>query len=258
MTRVRSPNYPAIGLPDAIQRVEQVLNKESRHPAPKEVVVKHLGYTSVNGASLGVLSALIKYGLLEKSGSDYRVADRALAILHPQKPEERIAAIKDAAIDPALFADIADHFKGSPPSDNNLRAYLIRRNFSANALTSFVQAFRETIDLVNRETGGYTVAQPESPVDDGESPMHQTPASSGSLSRPPLPPTPAGEPMRVSITTTGLEVVARLSDREEIDKLIQTLEATKLLFTPVDKAVKPSDDEEGREAAELNEEIDGD
>lgn len=244
MTRMRSPNYPAIGLPEAIQRVEQVFDRESRRPAPKEVVVVHMGYTSVNGASLGVVSALVKYGLLEKSKSDYRVTNRALAILHPEKPSERIKAIKDAAKDPILFAEIAEHFEGSPPSDDNLRAYLIRRNFSTKALTIVVQAFRETMGLVNRETGEYTVLQPESPVDDGGSPVHQTPASSGSRSRPPLPPAPAGEPMRVSITTTGLEVVARLSDREAIDKLILTLEATKLLFTPVDEAVKPSDDAE--------------
>ena len=83
MARVRSPNYPQFGLDEAIKRIGPVFEKERQHPMPKEVLAKHLGYGGVNGASLGAISAMLKYGLVDQEGESYRVTDRALAILHP-------------------------------------------------------------------------------------------------------------------------------------------------------------------------------
>src|SRR5258708_7551011 len=127
MARIRSPNYPAISLPDALKRIGQVFARERLHKAPREVVVKGMGYGGINGASLTALSAALKYGLLVKEGEDYRVSDRAVAILHPHTPQEKSEALKQAAFSPKLFAELAEHFKGDVPSDDNLRAYLVRR-----------------------------------------------------------------------------------------------------------------------------------
>ena len=90
MARIRSPNYPAISLQEAINRVGQVHAKERQHPAAKDVAIKGMGYGGVHGTSLGALSAALKYGLLAQSGDseDYQVTDRAVAILHPHTPEE--------------------------------------------------------------------------------------------------------------------------------------------------------------------------
>ena len=136
MARVRSPNYPAISLAETLKRVGQLHTRERQHLMAREVVVKGMGYSGVNGASLGALSAGVKYGLLDQAGKgqDYRVSDRAVAILHPHTPAEKADAIRAAARSPALFAELLDHFKGSLPSDDNLRASSFSAVFSKLSL----------------------------------------------------------------------------------------------------------------------------
>ena len=99
MARIRSPNYPALSLPDAIERVRDVHKLQQTTPEPRAVVIRHMGYNSVNGRALKALSALLKYGLLEEAGKDgLRVSGRALSILFPDPaaPEAKAAAIAAA------------------------------------------------------------------------------------------------------------------------------------------------------------------
>ena len=249
MARIRSPNYPAIGLREAIRRAQMVYAEDGQNPAPRDVLVKHMGFSSVNGASLVVLSAVTKYGLLEAAGDkELRVSDLAMAIFYPDAEGERAEAIVSAADRPQLFQEIKERWPSRLPSDDSLKAYLARRGFSQKALDNAIKPYRETIELVNEVSGEYNQPVSSETAQTTEtqgSPVSQPQTSSEPRRRIiPPPPLPADEPMRVSITTSGLEVVARLSDREEIDELIQTLEAIKLLFSRVDEAVKPSDDAE--------------
>src|SRR6266446_5546494 len=78
MARTRSPQYPAIGLKEAIEKVSAVYRRDYQAPTQRGVIASHMGYNSLNGKSLGVLSAIGKYGLLEVRGSEYRVSDLAV------------------------------------------------------------------------------------------------------------------------------------------------------------------------------------
>ena len=264
MARIRSPNYPAIGLREAIRRAQMIYAEDGQNPAPRDALVKHMGFSSVNGASLIVLSAVIKYGLLEAAGDkESRVSNLAMAIFYPDAESERAEAIVSAADQPQLFREIKERWPTRPPSDDSLKAYLARRGFSQKALDNVIKAYRETIELVNEVSGEYNhpVSSETAQTTETQGPPVSQPQTGSAPQRritPPLP-LPADEPMRVSITSIGLEVVARLSDKESVDKLIRTLEATKLLLEPVHGAMDTeyTDDEEGREAAKLNEEIDG-
>ena len=104
MARVRSPNYPALSLGDAVKRTGDVYAKQQMTPEPREVVIKHLGYSSVNGRALKTLSALIKYGLLEEAGKGLRVSGLAKKILFPDpsNPTEKADAIAVSIVTPAL------------------------------------------------------------------------------------------------------------------------------------------------------------
>ena len=133
MARVRSPNYPHFSLAEAVRRVGPVFENEHQHPMPREVLVTRLGYGGVNGSSLSAISAMLKYGLVEQQGDSYRVTDRALTILHPHNDAEKAQALEAAALSPALFSELVEHFKGALPSDDNLRAYLVRRGFAKSA-----------------------------------------------------------------------------------------------------------------------------
>jgi hypothetical protein len=153
--RVRSPNYPALSLPQAIEKSVLLYRNIHNHAAPREVVAKGMGYAGLSGPSSTVISALQKYGLLERAGEEYRVSERALRILHPHSPAERAAAVMEAGREPALFSEIAERFPGKMPNEELLRNYLMRKGFAPSALAGVISAYRETSEMVEREGAGY-------------------------------------------------------------------------------------------------------
>jgi len=172
MARVRSPNYPSISLPDAIERVRKIYKSEHMHKAPPEVVAKILGYNGLNGASLMVLSTLKKYGLLEEVGRDLKVSQDALVILvDPENSQERVAAIRKAARAPALFEKFFDEYGDKAPSDENIRAYLLKNGFAQTAVDTPIRCYRETLDFVSR-LGPYN--RSEQPNQEAETTMEAT------------------------------------------------------------------------------------
>jgi hypothetical protein len=150
MARTRSPNYPYIGLPAAIERVKQIYEKEHQNRMSRNVVADHLGFGSLNGVSLSVISALSKYGLLATMDEDLQVSDDALTILvDPPDSADRVQAIRRAALKPDLFSELHKHFGGTVPSDVNLLAYLQKNGFTANAAALAAKSFRETMQLIS-------------------------------------------------------------------------------------------------------------
>lgn len=149
--RIRSPNYPALSLPEAIKRVQALYGAHHTHAAPREVVAKGLGYNSLNGASMTAISALQKYGLIDRAGDGLKVSERALRILLPHSPVERATAIQEAANDPPLFAELKENFPDRIPGDDLLRNYLLRRGFAPGAVSSVIAAYRETSEMAEEE-----------------------------------------------------------------------------------------------------------
>lgn len=163
--RTRSPNYPAFGLREAVDRIGMLYKANQTHPAPRDVIAKGLGYNSLNGASATAISALNKYGLLEGRGEDLRVSERAMHILFPQSKEEKINALHLAADEPKLFTELAERFPGGVQNDELLKNYLLRNGFAPSAVTQAIQAYRETSEFVAQETSGYD--SPSQPKKEG-------------------------------------------------------------------------------------------
>lgn len=162
--RIRSPNYPAISLPEAVARVTAMYKALHTHPAPREVAVRGMGFNTLNGASATVISALHKYGLLDKAGEGVKVSERALTIMHPHSSDERRQAVQASAREPELFAELADRFPGPMPNEDLLKNYLVRKGFAPGALASVITAYRETLEMVEREASGYDSAPVAGPT----------------------------------------------------------------------------------------------
>jgi hypothetical protein len=156
--RVRSPNYPALSLPEAVEKVHMVYRAQHTHGAPREVVVKGMGYAGLNGASATAVSALMKYGLLDRDGDELKVSHRAMCIIAPHSSEEKAQALRDAAFSPPLFSELVDKFPGRMPNEEVLKNYLIRKGFAPGALSSVISAYKETSEMVERGAGGYELA----------------------------------------------------------------------------------------------------
>lgn len=155
MAKVRSPSYPAIGLKEAIEKVELIYRNDYQNQVPRAVAAKHMGYASLNGKSLGVLAALLKYGLLEGRGDNTRVSDLALKIIaHRPGDIERSEAVQEASGRPELFAELDKRYPDGKGSDSAIRSYLLTQKFIPQAADNALRAYRETKDVVEGETGG--------------------------------------------------------------------------------------------------------
>jgi hypothetical protein len=157
----RSPNYPIISLADAVGRVQLVYEKERQNRADKMVIAKDLGYGSLNGLSRSIISALVKFGLLTEDGDQLKVSMDALDILlHSAGSPERVAALQRAAYLPPLFSELRATFDGSLPSDENLRAHLVKRGFNPNTVANVIKSYRDTVLFVTQEVPAEQEAAP--------------------------------------------------------------------------------------------------
>ena len=232
MPKARSPEYPAISLKEAIEKVRLVWSEDYQNKLPRQIVAEHMGYKGLNGGSLPVLSAASKYGLLEGRGDETRVSDLALTIFaHEPGNNERREAIKTAASRPELFAELDAKFQGGKASDAAIRSYLLTQKFIPSAADAAVRSYRDTKQLVEAESQGHTTAseKPEFPLMQPSSQQRQQHA------RPPEVPGHLAQssqpaPMRVAFDGSQIEVSACLSDVAAVDRLIRALEANKVLL----------------------------
>ena len=158
----RSPNFPSISLADAIIDIEQIYAAEGKSKAPRLSIVKPLGYTSINGRSLGILGALKAYGLIEGRGDDLRVSADGFALaVAPPESEEYGAALEAAFRAPSAFQRFTDEDAGA--SADTMKWKLQRGGFSAEAAERLVKVYRESRDLVISYRGGYSTKEDATP-----------------------------------------------------------------------------------------------
>lgn len=151
----RSPNYPAISLPDAVEMAQKLWKKEQRTAVPPEVAVKAFGYGALSGPARVAIGAMRKYGLLDKTPNGIKLSDLALRILHPESPQTRQAAIREAAFKPELFRELAETHANA--SDDALKSFLInKKRFVDTGTRVLISAFRDTIKLANLDQSGYS------------------------------------------------------------------------------------------------------
>lgn len=150
--RVRSPAYPGIDLEEAIQRAEVIRQQENKNEAPVDAILSHWGYNPKSGTGLVVLSALLKFGLIADSGSGAnrkaRLTPLALKILLDDRPEseDRLAALREAALLPSIHKELWDKYQHTLPSDMTMRLYLRKdRGFHDDAADDLIEEFRATL-----------------------------------------------------------------------------------------------------------------
>lgn len=147
--RHRSPNYPAIGLPEAIDRVRRLYDADKRAGAPIDAALRHIGFTSRHGKALALISALRKFGLVEDSGGRIAPTQRAVTILaYPESDPRRWAALKEAAMSPEVYRSLYDRYVsgGYLPSEETLKAEVeAEMGFNPNAIPDFVKDFKATL-----------------------------------------------------------------------------------------------------------------
>lgn len=168
--------YPSISLGDAIERVEKIYRHEGRNAMSSDVAAQHLGYSGLNGASLSVLAAMKKYGLLEGRADDIRVSDDAVIIISDRGLEdqaERADALTRALIADPVFKELHDRF-GNRTTEINVSSFLQKKGFNPTAAKSAAKYYLESVTFVDDEIGDYTISNIEE-----EEPSSMQPKSLG-------------------------------------------------------------------------------
>ncbi|MBN8990211.1 MAG: hypothetical protein J0H42_18350 [Rhizobiales bacterium] len=150
----RSPSYPFISLPRAIERAQQFSDAHRRSPARVATVADTWRYAQSSSGLLQTLSAMKAYGLLEDTGKGQdrkvQLTELAQRILHDARPGAKEAAVKDAALSPRLFAEYANKWLPIRPSDSHCLSELrLDRGFTEAASKVFLRSFDETFSFVN-------------------------------------------------------------------------------------------------------------
>ncbi len=246
MSRVRSPNYPMIGLAAAIEKTRMIHKGEGKNTIAREAIAKLIGYGGLNGGSSTMISALNKYGLLEsKGGGEARVSDLAMRILAPESNEEKKIALEEAAFKPVIFSEIREKWPDRPPGDESLRSFLTRKGFTESALEQVIQFYREIIDIaMPAQSVQNTPPKPKLEELVLETPILEPKAVVAPqivLESKAVPIVPEGKPFSVAFDGTVLTGSMAIRSVRDIDRLMKVLNAQKAAFL----AMQDDDDEPG-------------
>jgi hypothetical protein len=177
MAKMRSPNYPAVGLSECLERVRRLWAMEKKTPVNYAVAAEAIGYGGLSGPSRTVLASMKKYGLVDSDDKTVRVSDLALRILHPAGEHEQLSALQEAALKPDLFRQLFDTMKDA--SNGALKSHLITKlSFSEVGARQLIKSYRDTIEISKLDQ---TLAYPD--VEAGQDPSDST-AGNGAYYQP--------------------------------------------------------------------------
>ncbi|MDX8346455.1 hypothetical protein SLH49_00505 [Cognatiyoonia sp. IB215446] len=158
MSRPRSPSYPNQPLQKCLQLISLVFKEDRTNPIDRETAAKHIGYSGLSGAADKTLSTLAQYGLLEKAGTgEVQVTSLAVEILHPDRPEDRQIALRDAINSPTVFQQISNRFQDGTPSKSALESWLVREGFQDRAISPIIRSYLESVRFLVAE--GITIGE---------------------------------------------------------------------------------------------------
>lgn len=148
--RQRSPAYPSISLPDAIEKTRLIYHADKGSATPADVVASHWTMSAKSSGFMQALASILRYGLLEElEGKPRRVKpskDALDILLLPDSDPKHQAAVRRAALTPKLFKDLWARHGKNLPSDHTLVHQLVTdAHFRPPAATDAIKQYKTTI-----------------------------------------------------------------------------------------------------------------
>lgn len=166
--RTRSPGYPYIALPSALEKAAVLWQVEGKHAAAVNVAMQHWGYKEDSSTGYSCVAALKKFGLVDHEGMgdtrQVKLSDLALTILLDQDPasDARRAALRAAALGPRIHAELWDRYGTELPSDQSLKRYLVNdRAFNEASVDEFLDEYKQTMAFAGMGVGTGAAGAPE-------------------------------------------------------------------------------------------------
>ncbi len=192
--RTRSPAYPYIALPTALEKAAVLWQVEGRHAAAVNVAMQHWGYKEDSSTGYSCVAALKKFGLVDHEGMgearQVRLSGLALSILLDKNPDspERRDALRAAALGPRIHAELWERFGTELPSDQSLKRFLVlERAFNEAAVNELLDEYKVTMAFAGLPVGTGAAGTAAG----GDSPTARPPAATPAA----LPPTALSAPL---------------------------------------------------------------
>jgi len=171
--RQRSPNYPAVGLREAVERVYKLYREDGRAGAPPKLAAVHIGFKAPHGQAMSVLAALKRFGLVSDANGRVAPTHGAIEILNlPENDPRRQAALREAALGPPIYRELVEKHRGTGlPKRDVLEAEMITyKKFNPSAVKGFVTDFLDTLEYagISVEDGVEAISGQESEVEGSE------------------------------------------------------------------------------------------
>lgn len=152
----RSPNFPAIGLEEALKKVKTIYDKDGMVGSYIGAIFENLGYSGRNGLSVSVFAALKKFNLIREENKLIFVTEFAESILTAATGEFKDPLIKEAALNPEMYSKLWMDFSTRIPSDPTLKEHLRNKyKFNEKSIIKFITDFRATLEFANLKEGEF-------------------------------------------------------------------------------------------------------
>ena len=156
---VRGPSYPFIDLQKALERVEVITSKGAeRTTLAPESFYKFWNYQSKSSNARQTMAAMNAYGLVEYVGRGkerkVKLTDcaRRIALDRTPNSETRIAAIRQAALEPSAFHDLWGQFGPHLPHEDVMTSWLVlEKEFNQSGADAAVANFVATVEFAGLE-----------------------------------------------------------------------------------------------------------
>lgn len=152
-TKKRSPNYPSISLPVALERLQKFYDEYNLHEVPISMVHELWGYEKLSGATKQTVAALNYFGLVTVTGTGdsrkIQVSDTGYKILEESPDHKKL--LVDALKNPEIYNKLLEKYKNTGiPHDNILKNYLVWDiGFNKNYVDYFIADFKESVEFAN-------------------------------------------------------------------------------------------------------------
>lgn len=239
VTRPRSPNYPAIDLRTAVERVKQLYSSVQRGGFKPEDAGKAWGYSGPTDPVRRALGALRQYGLLEaKKGNDARLTTTALtlALREPESREFQVA-LREALRGPSLFNELIESGRANDAAGALMHHLVVDKMFTKEGASTFIEVLKASVAFAGVAKDEDMTWLDESVFDESEEEVESaTPASSATLaSNAPSPP-PGSMTIPIplsdgSIGTVTLPVGMTATDWKRLDTILRAYKPLDLELT---------------------------
>ena len=169
--RTRSPSYPYLDLPTALEKAAVLWRAEGRHAVAVNLAMQHWGYKEESSTGFSCIAALKKFGLVDHEGMgesrQVRLSNLALTILLDNDPGSaaRRDALRNAALGPRIHAELWERYGAELPSDQSLRRFLVlERSFNEAAVDELLEEYRATMAFAGLNVGLVRGSAPAMPV----------------------------------------------------------------------------------------------